>query len=201
MCDNFFLTSKQLFFVLCSYLSSVCSRIGCFWTSFHKFSRSSRRSWALQSWIRCVEMSGHQIRESFICMKQKHVGKEQMSIRGGCRLQFQQKVCLKLKTMLSLCLLLPEGGAKPPIRSPNLLKQFFTVQQRLSTPAFFLARQRKLERAWGLCLTKVHFALCSHSRPKTVPKENKGNIKIKGAFPKLFVVWAMKIQFRKLSTE
>lgn len=78
-------------------------------------------------------------------MKQRHFGKQWMTLRGGCRLQFLQKVCLKLKTVLSLCLLLPEGGAKPPIRSPNLLKLLLIVQQRLSTRVFFLARQRSLE--------------------------------------------------------
>lgn len=142
MCDTFFFSHLKAAFLCPLFIPQLCSRIGCFQASFHKFSRTSRRSRALRSRIRSVEMSGHQVRESFICMKQKRVGEEQMSIRGGCRLQFQQKVCLKLKTMLSLCLLLPEGGAKPPIRSPNLLKLFFTVQQRLSTPAFFLARQK-----------------------------------------------------------
>lgn len=79
--------------------------------------------------------------------------------------------------MLSLCLLLPEGGAKPPIRSPNLLKVFFTVQQRQHSCIFPCTTEKTGKRMWGLQLAKKHFAL---SRPKAVAKEKRGNTKMKG---------------------
>lgn len=67
--------------------------------------------------------------------------------------------CLKLNPALSLCLLLPEGGAKPPIRSPNLPELFFIAAQAQHTGIFPCTTERTGKWLRGFCLAKAHFAL------------------------------------------
>lgn len=82
--DNIF--HLKAAFCLHLFIHQLCSCIRYLWSSWHKFSRTSRRSWTVQSCIKYVEMSEHQIRESFMRMKQRHFGKQWMTLRGGCRL-------------------------------------------------------------------------------------------------------------------
>lgn len=47
MCDTFFFSHLKAAFLCPLFIPQLCSRIGCFQASFHKFSRTSRRSRAL----------------------------------------------------------------------------------------------------------------------------------------------------------
>lgn len=85
MCHNFFFSPQSCFSLTLVHVSATFGHPA---TSSQS---TSRRNWTLQSWIKYVEMSRHQIRVSFLYTKQRHIGEQQMLIRGDCRLQFLQK--------------------------------------------------------------------------------------------------------------
>lgn len=187
----FFLTSKQLFFVLCSYLSSV--------HVLAVFRHPSTSSWEPLGGVGLFgaesdlwKCQGIRSGNLLYVWNKNALRRNRCLLEGGVGFSFSRKYVwnLKLCCLFAFCFLKVEPNPLSDLRISWSCSLPYSKDLAL---LHFSLHDRKLERAGGLCLAKVHFALCSHSRPKTAAKEKKGNIKIKGALSVQFVAWVLRM--------